>query len=96
MTPNTNTSSLAYLTLQAQTLNRASRNHLASGNSVLANCMKESAEYFENRCNEINDILDSMSLGNYRNTSRRSEREKYTADWMAYEEEYAYNFCGEN
>ena len=96
MTPNTNTSSLTYLTLQAQTLNRASRNHANSGNSVLANWMKESAEYFENRCNEINDILDSMSLGNYRNTGRRSEREQYTADWMAYEEEYAYNFCGDN
>ena len=91
----TNKNSLSYMTLQAQTLNLSARKHESLGNSVLANWMRESAEYFENRCHEINDILDSMSLGNYAQ-SRRSEREQYADAWYAYEEEYAYNFCGEN
>lgn len=91
MTNSKNT--LSYMEHQAQLLNRASRQN--SGNSVLSAWLKESAKYFEQKCSDINKTLDSMSLGSYKE-SRKNRKETYASDWYAYEEEYAYNFSGDN
>lgn len=81
--------------LQSRTLNLRAEHHESQGNTLLASWMRESAEYFQTLKHDIDMALDNMSLGNYE-LSRRSRREEFASEWYGYEEEYAYNWHGEN
>ena len=83
------------MVLQSRALNISAKKHEEQGNTLLASWMRESAEHFKNMKHEIDSMLDDMALGNYER-SRRSRREEYAHDWFDYEEEYSYNFCGDN
>lgn len=83
------------MALQSRALNISAKKHEEQGNTLLASWMHESAEHFKNLKHEIDEKLDSMALGNYI-SSKRSRREEFASDWFDYEEEYAYNFSGDN
>ena len=78
---------------QVMTLNTMSRKHEKAGNTKLAGWLKSSVKHFKKVCEETNRMLDEMALGNYE-TSSTSTKDEFTHQWYAYQDEYAYNFCG--
>ena len=60
--------------------------------ATLAQFAMANPNYVIDEVRRHNAILDSMPLGNYEEANTR--RTEYAHEWYAYEEEYAYNFCG--